>query len=104
MAQQLPKMLTASLLRDGEAVWWSKNGWVDQLADGELLADVAAEKAALDAADADVSANLVVNPYLFEVRVRDGRIRPVKEKEIIRAGGPSIHADLGKQARHVSLR
>ena len=101
MAARLPQMLTASRLRDGEAVWWTKAGWVEELAQGELLADAPEADAALKSAEADVHANLVVNPYLFEVRTGDGQIRPVKEKEIIRSAGPSVHANLGKQARHV---
>jgi len=32
------------------------------------------------------------------VREQDGKIRPVKEREIVRAAGPSVRTDLGKQA------
>jgi hypothetical protein len=41
-----------------------------------------------------VARNVVVSPYLFEVK--DGR--PVTEREIIRAAGPSVRQDVGKQA------
>ena len=101
MPARLPQMLTASRLEDGEAVWWTKMGWVEQLAEGELLLDEPSADAALKSAEADAKANLVVNPYLFEVRANAGAIKPVKEKEIIRSAGPSIHGNLGKQARHV---
>jgi len=94
-------MLTASRLRDGEAVWLGKSGWVEVIANGEIFAEPSSAEAALRRAEADVQANLVVNPYLFEVRVNEGRITPIKEKELIRSSGPSIHANLGKQARHV---
>ena len=40
----------------------------------------------------------MVAPYLFEVRVLNGAIRPVKEREIIRAAGPTVHKHTGKQA------
>ncbi len=40
----------------------------------------------------------MVSPYLFEARIEDGAIRPVKEREIIRAAGPTVRTDLGKQA------
>ena len=36
--------------------------------------------------------------YLFEVRDVNGKIQPVKEREIIRAAGPTVHPHAGKQA------
>ena len=44
----------------------------------------------------------MVNPYLFEVREENGKVRPVKEREIIRALGPSVRTDTGKQAGEAS--
>ena len=32
--------------------------------------------------------------------MKNGKIRPVKEREIIRAAGPTVRPDLGKQAGH----
>ena len=101
MAAHLPQMLTASRLRDGEAVWWKDGSWVTDLGHGQIFPDDATAEAALKAAEGAVKANLVVNPYLFEVRVADGTVRPVKEKDVIRSAGPSVHTNLGKQARHV---
>jgi len=101
MAARFPQMLTASRLRDGEAVYWQDGDWVTEFRDGQVFADEAAAEAALKTAEGAVRANLVVNPYIFDVRINDGAIRPVKEKDIIRSAGPSIHANLGKQARHV---
>ena len=40
---------------------------------------------------------MVVATYLFDVRA-DGT--PVKEREIIRAAGPSVRRDLGKQVKY----
>lgn len=101
MAAKVPQMLTASRLRDGEAVWWKDGAWVTELRDGQIFPDDPTAEAALKAAEGAVKANLVVNPYLFDVRVADGAITPVKEKEVIRSAGPSVHSNLGKQARHV---
>jgi hypothetical protein len=101
MAARFPQMLTASRLRDGEAVWWKDGAWVTDLSEGQIFPDDATAEAALKGAEGAVRANLVVNPYLFDVRVGDGTVRPVKEKEIIRSAGPSVHLNLGKQARHV---
>jgi hypothetical protein len=96
-------MLTANRLRDGEVVWWSQGDWVVALKDGQVFADQATADAALGDANAFVEKNIVVNPYLFDVRVEAGAIRPVKERELIRAGGPSVHENLGKQADHVQV-
>ena len=91
-------MLTANRLVDGDVLYWKSGRWVLALADGEVFAEPAAAEAALAAAQKDVAANIVVAPYLFDVKVADGRIRPVKEREIIRAAGPTIRTDTGKQA------
>jgi hypothetical protein len=101
MAARFPQMLTASRLRDGEAVYWKDGDWVVELSDGQVFPDDTAAEAALKTAEGAVKANIVVNPYIFEVRVTDGKIRPVKEKDVIRSAGPSVHTNLGKQARHV---
>jgi len=93
-----PQMLTANRLRDGDVIYWRKGGWVLEFADGEVFADAAAAATALAAAEAFVTGNEVVAPYLFEVREEEGKIRPVKEREIIRRAGPSVRTDTGKQA------
>jgi sulfite reductase (NADPH) hemoprotein beta-component len=41
---------------------------------------------------------LVVGPDLIEVNVSEGAVVPVKMREAMRAKGPSIRTDLGKQA------
>ncbi len=93
-------MLTANRLRDGDVLYRKGGGWVLFLADGEVYPDQAAADAALAAANAELARNEVVAPYLFEVREKDGRIVPVKEREIIRAAGPTVHPHTGKQAAH----
>src|ERR1700683_5549519 len=92
-----PQMLTANALREGDVLYWKAGGWVLDFAQGEVFADPAAANAALDAAQAFVTGNKVVAPYLFEVREVGGKIRPVKEREIIRVAGPSINVNTGKQ-------
>ena len=100
-----PQMLTANCLRQGDVLYWKAGAWVRDFAEAEMFADPATATAALDAAQKFVTDNRVVAPYLFEVREQNGKIRPVKEREIVRAAGPSIRTDLGKQAapetRHV---
>ena len=92
------QMLTANRLKDGDVLYWKGGDWVLTLAEGDVFADEAAAEAALAAAQKDVTGNRVVAPYLFDVRVENGVIRPVKEREIIRAAGPTIRPDTGKQA------
>jgi hypothetical protein len=91
-------MLTANRLRDGAVLYWRGGAWAEALGGGDVFADQEAADAALAAAQAFVADNTVVNPYLFDVQA-DGS--PVKEREIIRARGPSVRDDLGKQAAPV---
>jgi hypothetical protein len=91
-------MLTANRLRDGDVLYRKGDGWVLMLADGDVYPDPAGADAALAAANAELVRNEVIAPYLFEVREEGGRIRPVKEREIIRAAGPTVHPLTGKQA------
>jgi hypothetical protein len=100
----LPQLLTANRLRDGDVVYWRTGAWVGELADAEIFASDTEAEAALTAAGEFVKDRVVVNPYLFDVRIDAHGIRPVKEREIIRAAGPSVRHDLGKQSvHHVSL-
>jgi hypothetical protein len=95
----LPQILTANRLRDGDVVYWRGGTWVTALADAEVFPDDAAAEAMLKAADVFVKGREVVNPYLFDVRIAADGVKPVKEREIIRATGPTVRVDLGKQSR-----
>jgi hypothetical protein len=92
-------MLTANRLVDGDVVYWRAGGWVEAFDQGDVLATQADADAALRAAGKFVTDNIVVNPYLFEVRREADGVAPVKEREIVRAAGPTVREDLGKQAR-----
>jgi Protein of unknown function (DUF2849) len=98
MAAPSPQMLTANRLTDGTVLYWRSGGWVEELGQGAVFAGAAEADAALAQAQTFVARNAVVNPYLFDVHA-DGS--PVKEREIIRARGPSVRDDLGKQAPQV---
>jgi len=92
------QILTANRLRDGEVVYWKAGSWVEALSEAEVFSEKTPADAALKAADKTVRERIVVNPYLFEVRREGGILRPVKEREIIRAAGPTVRLDLGKQS------
>jgi hypothetical protein len=95
---QADQILTANRLRDGEVVYWAAGRWATAFGEAQVFGDDVAAKAALKAADTSVQDRTVVSPYLFDVRLEGGALRPVKEREIIRAAGPSVRRDLGKQS------
>ena len=95
----MPQVLTANRLSVGEVVYWNATkGWVTYLHEAEILPDDQAEVVLKSDGARSVVERLVVNPYLFEVRVDGGSVVPVKTREAIRAAGPSARRDLGKQA------
>ena len=98
MKEAREQILTANRLHDGEVVYWRDGAWVTALLEADVFAEKPAAEAALKAADRAVADRLVVNPYLFDVRREAGAVRPVEEREIIRAAGPTVRLDLGKQS------
>jgi hypothetical protein len=98
MAALIQQMLTANRLRDGDVVYWRAGGWVEALGQGDVFFAQDEAEAALEAARKFVADNVVVNPYLFDVRAEADGVHPVKEREIVRAAGPTVREDLGKQA------
>ena len=91
--------ITASDLRDGEAVFWAAGAWVKRFADAELF-DPLDTPDALDSAitEAKSQATLVVEPYVIDLALEDGVAVPTSYRERVRALGPTIHPDMGKQA------
>ena len=57
-----------------------------------------ATASALKRAKQDETNNIVVEPYAVAVEERNGHIAPKALREAIRAAGPTIRRDLGKQA------
>jgi hypothetical protein len=100
---KMAQVLTANRLRDGEVVYWRAGEWLTAFPAAEVFPEAAGAEAALSAAGESVRDRVVVNPYLFDVREDAGSLRPVKEREIIRAAGPTVRLDLGKQADHVQV-
>lgn len=85
------QVATANRLDDGAVVFLAHDaGWTESL-DAVWLARDAAEAAViLDCAESSVANRIVVGPYLIEVELDGGRARPVKLREAIRAGGPTV--------------
>jgi hypothetical protein len=90
----MAQKLTANRLIDGIVLYWRAGTWTESFAEGEVLATKEAADAALAAAQESIARNKVVGVYLFDLKGE----APLKEREIIRAQGPSVRSDLGKQA------
>ena len=94
----MPQVLTANRLVVGEVVYWNETrGWVSRFEEAQVLADSEAEGTLARAAEW-VQKREVVAPYLFDVRLENGVAVPVKVREVIRAAGPTVRPDLGKQS------
>lgn len=96
MTQQV---VSANRLTDGLVVYLTPaGGWSERLADGHVATDDATADGLLTLAKQAEDGRAVVDPYLIDVAEFDGELRPKKYREYIRAMGPSVRTDLGKQA------
>ena len=100
---QLPQALTANWLATGNVVYWHDGGWTENFAEAQIFATADLAKGALDAAQRFVAKRIIVNPYFFPVRADGQDAHPIEEREIIRAAGPSVRRDLGKQSNHLPV-
>ncbi|OBQ74140.1 DUF2849 domain-containing protein [Mesorhizobium sp. WSM3873] len=98
------KVLTANRLSDGIAVWYVDGGWAETVSRADIAHDKAAEDR-LEAIGAAAAANNeVVDVNLIDVTVINGVVEPVRLREKIRAAGPTIRTDIGKQASPAPAR
>ncbi|WP_192183411.1 DUF2849 domain-containing protein [Mesorhizobium amorphae] len=98
------KVLTANRLTDGIAVWYADGGWAETIANADLAHDKAAEDRLEAIGAAAFANNEVVDVNLIDVTVVDGVVEAVRLREKIRAAGPTIRGDLGKQAHPETIR
>lgn len=97
--QTATQAVTANRLTDGAVVFFAaERGWSDRLAAAAIATSTEAGQRLLAAAEADVRACKVVEPYLIDVRTDDGRIEPLRYRERIRVLGPSIQPGSGRPA------
>ena len=90
------KAVTANLLAEDIVVWMKAPGaWAERIEDAAAF-DGAEADAALKRAEADFTR--VVGAYLIEIEPGKGAIGQERLKETIRAKGPTVRLDLGKQA------
>jgi hypothetical protein len=96
----MQEMITANRLADGRVVFFAGDaGWSEDFHRGAVLSDAAAKAQALAQAQASAAANEVVDPYPIELEMRAGHLAPKALRERIRASGPTVREDLGKQAQ-----
>ena len=90
-----PQIVTANRLHDGRVVYLTaSNHWSSAIADARICADEATASAVTTLAASAVAARQVVEPYLIPVTHGHGGITPTRDREIIRAFGPSIPAGI----------
>jgi hypothetical protein len=94
------KAVTANRLVDGLVVYLgAENRWVDAIEDALSVVGKEEGAALLASVEPDVEACRIVGPYLIDVVAGpDGRLQGTSERERIRALGPTVRLDLGKQA------
>lgn len=74
--------------------------WVVDPAEAAFAPDAEAAQALLAQGQAAEEANIIVAPELIAADLVDGRPRPVRLREQIRADGPTMHLDHGYQAQN----
>ncbi|MBI4182988.1 MAG: DUF2849 domain-containing protein [Proteobacteria bacterium] len=98
-------IVTANRLRDGEVVYLAPGGrWAERLVEAEAAESEPDLARLLATAEQAVRALLVVGPYEMPVERAEGELRPLSQRERIRALGPTVRADLGKQAYQAAVR
>lgn len=83
--------VTANRLGDGAVVFLTEDSrWSPRVKDSGVAEDAATAAAILAIANKAASDQIVVAPYLFEVSVEGGVVRPLSARETIRAAGPTV--------------
>ncbi len=95
----MSEIITANRLIDGVVVFQdAASGWAEDFACAAIYDTADATKAGLEVAKQAEAADIVVEPYAIVVEFRNGHYAPKALREAIRATGPTVRLDLGKQA------
>ncbi len=95
----MQQVISANRLVDGIVVFFGVGqGWVEGLQQALVFTEQGAVEAALAAAALSVKSNLVVDVAAFDVTGPSGHIRATHIRDAIRAAGPTVRLDHGKQA------
>jgi hypothetical protein len=95
----MPQIVIANRLADGLVVFLGQDErWVERVEDcPPVESPEDAEKLLAIGVQAEADQK-IIGPDLIEVDLGDGEPTPIKMREAIRAKGPSVRTDLGKQA------
>jgi hypothetical protein len=94
------EMICASRLSDGIVVFLdARGGWTEDFHSGLVIEDADAKAKALETAAQAAARNLIIDAYPIELEMRAGHLAPKALRERIRATGPTVRGDLGKQAQ-----
>lgn len=103
--QAKAQVMTANLLRDGDVVYLSAAGtwslWLHEAAVARDEGAAADLEARAKRAEGD---QIVVGAYLMTVFESDSGPQPIGTRERIRAKGPTVHPEFGKQAMTAAAR
>lgn len=93
------QVYNANDMMSGRVVYLTNDGaWSERIDDAAVFETEADGERLKSIADAAFEARRVVDVYPMEVSVENGSIRPRVYRERVRAEGPSVRTDLGKQA------
>jgi hypothetical protein len=103
--QANPKVMTANLLRDGDVVYLTAAGtWSLWLHEAAVARDEGGAAALEARAKQAEGKQIVVGAYLMTVFESDSGPQPIGTRERIRAKGPTVHPEFGKQAMTSAAR
>ena len=93
------KIITANRLTDGEVLYLTATGgWSESIVSAQVAHTADEENRLLETAEQAVETLVVIGPYAMPVAEADGAPLPLSQREKIRAKGPTVRLDLGKQA------
>ena len=94
------KLITAHDLLTGEVLYWTHSrAWAKRITDAAPLEDEAAEA---ELALVKQQKTIVTNAYLVAVDLEGKPVPREYLRESIRANGPTVRRDLGKQAEQAT--
>ena len=95
----MPQVVSANRLDDGIVVFLASNdAWVERLADAEVFADKATFESGLARAQTAAGRSVVVEVAPVDVEITPRGLAAKHIRDRIRAAGPTVRLDHGKQA------
>ena len=95
----MPQVVIANRLHDGSVVFLAADEkWVERIEESRMGEGPGEAEKMMRSARRAVESQSIVGPELIAVEREGDRIVPKSRRDRIRAQGPSIRSDLGKQA------